>query len=403
MSPLVRFVVLYAAMYAAFGVSSPFLPEFLQTRGLSPAELGLLFGTGTAIRLVSGPLLGRLADVTRSLRAVLAGCELVAAGASLALAWTRGFTPLLLTGLLQGAALAPTTTLADALAVNAAVGRAAGPRFEYGWVRGTGSAAFVAGTLVSGQVVGARGLVSIVVLQAVLLVAATAAAGLVPRPVGSRTAPSDAALPGIPDPAEPPTMNGVARPGMLALLRIPLFRRIMLIVALVLGSHALHDTFAVIRWSAAGVTPAMTSVLWSESVAAEVLVFFVLGPWLITRWSPAALIATAATAGVVRWIAMALTTNLAVLALAQPLHGLTFAALHLACMRLIPTVVPQELAATGQALYALAAGATTALLTVASGTLYGSLGAHAFLVMAVLCAAVLPLTPGLQRAGRTAA
>jgi hypothetical protein len=57
---------------------------------------------------------------------------------------------------------------------------------------------------------------------------------------------------------------------------------------------------------------------------------------------------------------MALTTDMMALALVQPLHGLTFAALHLACMRLLPTIVPQHLAATAQAMYALGAGATTA-------------------------------------------
>ena len=32
-APLVRFVALYAVMYAAFGVSSPFLPRFFESRG----------------------------------------------------------------------------------------------------------------------------------------------------------------------------------------------------------------------------------------------------------------------------------------------------------------------------------------------------------------------------------
>jgi PPP family 3-phenylpropionic acid transporter len=47
-------------------------------------------------------------------------------------------------------------------------------------------------------------------------------------------------------------------------------------------------------------------------------------------------------------------------------------------------------------MYALAAGATTALLTVASGWVYAAYGAQGFLVMALLCAAALPLTRGLR-------
>jgi PPP family 3-phenylpropionic acid transporter len=137
-------------------------------------------------------------------------------------------------------------------------------------------------------------------------------------------------------------------------------------------------------------------MLWSESVAAEVVVFFLVGPALVQRLGAAGMVALAATAGVVRWIVMALTTDVTALALVQPLHGLTFAALHLACMRLLPTVVPPSLAATAQAVYAFGAGATTALLTLVSGRLYASLGPHGFLVMALLCAAAIPLSLRLR-------
>ena len=381
MSVLHRFVVLYALMYAAFGVSSPFMPAFFEGRGLAPEQLGILLGAGTAIRLVSGPLAGRLADRTQALRAVLAVCELLAAAVALGLLSTSGFTSLFLMSLLHATALAPTTSLADALALGAAQPPDAHPTFEYGWVRGTGSAVFVIGTLLSGQIVDAWGLAAIIVLQAAFLVAAAGAATLVPAHERHEPmAPAQRA-----DPA-----------GVVALLRMPLFRRVMLVSALVLGSHAMHDTFAVIRWSAAGVTPATASALWSTSVAAEVVVFFFIGPPLLTRLQPAGVLAVAAVAGVVRWVVMASFTSVIALALVQPLHGLTFAALHLACMRLIPAIVPQHLAATAQAMYALAAGMTTALLTLASGWLYATLGAHGFLVMALLCAVVPPLTRRLR-------
>lgn len=381
MSALHRFVLLYAFMYAAFGVSSPFMPAFFEQRGLAAGQIGMLFAAGTAVRLISGPLGGRLADATQALRAVLALCEVLAAVVALSLLSPSGFTTLLLISLLYAAALAPTTALADALALGAAQPRDGRPTFEYGWVRGTGSGLFVLGTLVSGQVVAAWGLSSVVVLQAALLVAAAGAAALVPRP----------------EPRDPGAAAERAAPiGVGSLLHLSQFRRVILVSALVLGSHAMHDTFAVIRWSAAGITPPMASALWSESVAAEVVVFFLIGPRLLRRLGPARVIAIAATAGVVRWVVMATSTSVTTLALVQPLHGLTFAALHLACMRLIATIVPRQLAATAQATYALGAGTTTAVLTLASGWLYATAGARAFLVMALLCAAAAPLTWGLR-------
>jgi PPP family 3-phenylpropionic acid transporter len=180
------------------------------------------------------------------------------------------------------------------------------------------------------------------------------------------------------------------------LIRMPLFRRVILVVALVFGSHAMHDAFAMIRWGAAGIGPPTASVLWSESVAAEVVVFFVLGPRLLDRLGTAGAAALAAGAGAVRWIVMAQTTDVAALALVQPLHGLTFALLHLACMRLMAAIVPPELAGTAQAIYATLGAAASALLILASGSLYAHVGAQGFLVMAALCVAALPLTFGLR-------
>ena len=379
-SPFLRFVALYALIYGAFGVSSPFMPAFFERQGLTPEQLGVVFGAGTALRLISGPLCGRLADRTEAFRGVLAACATVAAVVGVSLLGITGFPTLLAVGLLHSAALAPITTLADALTLGASARGPAGARFEYGWVRGTGSGVFVLGTLLSGQVVGAWGLGSIVVLHAAQLALAAGMARLVPEPARSAAA----------EGAAPPASGE----GVLDLLRIAEFRRLMLISTLILGSHAMHDTFAVIRWTEAGVSPARVSVLWSESVAAEVLVFFLIGPSLVRRLGPPRVMALTAAAGVVRWMVVASTTAVTALALVQPLHGLTFAALHLACMRVIPAITPAGLAATAQAMYALGAGAATALLTLASGPLYARLGGQAFVMMAVLCAVAAPLALG---------
>jgi hypothetical protein len=88
------------------------------------------------------------------------------------------------------------------------------------------------------------------------------------------------------------------------------------------------------------------------------------------------------------------------LALVQPLHGITFAAFHLAAMRLIAVIVPAHLAATGQAIYALGAAGMSALLVLAAGFLYARFGAEGFFAIALLSLAALPLARGL-RVGRS--
>ena len=382
-TPLTRFILLYAAMYGAFGVASPFLPSFLSARGLPPEQLGLVLGAGTAVRLLTAPLAGRIGDLIQALRVVLVICTGLAAAATLSYLGAHDLWTLLGVSLLHAASLAPITILADALALGSATPPVSSGRrgFEYGWVRGTGSAAFIIGTLLSGQAVSAFGLDLIVWLQALLLGVAALAAIVVPELIHSRTADAVRAPAG----------------GVLILLRLPLFRNLVIVAALILGSHAMHDAFAVIRWSAAGISPATASLLWSESVAAEVLVFFVIGPALVKRLTPAGALAMAALAGILRWTVVAQTADVIALALVQPLHGITFALLHLACMRLIARTVPAGLEGTAQAIYGtVGIGAASALLTLVSGALYGRLGAQGFWVMASLCALALPLTLKLR-------
>ena len=85
------------------------------------------------------------------------------------------------------------------------------------------------------------------------------------------------------------------------LIHIPIYRRLLVGVTLLEGSHALHDSFSVIRWRSAGIDFFTVSVLWSESVFAEVVVFLLIGPWLIRRVGPNGSMVLAAGAGVLRW------------------------------------------------------------------------------------------------------
>jgi len=185
--------------------------------------------------------------------------------------------------------------------------------------------------------------------------------------------------------------------GVLALLRLPLYRNMVLLAALILGSHAMHDSFAMIRWSRAGISPGASGILWSLSVAAEVVVFVVVGRPLLDRIGPAGAAVLSAGAGVVRWAVMAETAWLPALALIEPLHGLTFALLHLTCMRLLAQCVPRHLEATALTIYGtVGIGIATALLTLACGPIFERFGAHGFWAMAALCAAAMPLTLTLR-------
>ena len=383
--PLPTFLAVYGLLYAAFGVQSPFLPALLREQGLRAEEIGIVLAASTLIRVFAGPAVGHIADRLRRHTLTLCACALGAALAGLGYVVIRGFAGLLLVALVQAAMLAPIVPLSDALATTAARRSETdeGRQFEYGWLRASGSAAFIVGTLLSGWTASDTGLASIVWSSGTLL-GIGGAAGLL--------------LPNIP--VAPTLSKNIARSttrDWAFLLQIPAFRLLLIIAALVEGSHALHNSFSVIRWRAAGVGLPVVGALWSESVLSEVLVFLLIGPRLIRVLAPGGAIALAAAAGVIRWTVAAFTASPVILAFVQPLHGFTFALLHLAAMQVIVQVVPLRFAATAQAIYGtLCIGLATALLTLASGVLYARMGGTAFLVMAALCLLALPLCARLR-------
>jgi MFS transporter, PPP family, 3-phenylpropionic acid transporter len=371
----ITYFALYAALYGAFGVASPYWPQFLETRGLSAPQIAQIFGAALLIRLISGPLVGALADMLAAPKVALAVCAVSSAGAALALLGAHTFWSLLILILVQAAALAPTTSIADSLSVNRSSPQSAGARPEYGWIRGAGSAAFAGGTLIMGQLITPHDLTPVIWMNAALLLVAGGATALLPMPAQR------------PEPSIRRSLN-ISELGRL--LHIARFRTLVLVAALVFGSHAMNDTFAVIRWSGAGIGASTISFLWSEGVAAEVIVFFLIGPMLLNRLGERRAATLAVTAAIARWTVESATNSVLALSILQPLHGLTFALLHLACMRMMGVCVPPNIAATAQSAYGFASGLVTAGVTLCSGFLYARYGGSAFLPMAALCAIALP-------------
>lgn len=384
---LPRFLLLFALLFLGWGVLSPFLPAVLALQGASAAEVGLLLGMGTALRLVVMPVAGAIADRTGAPRQVLALALLGAALAVLCYGLVRGGAMLLLVGVAHALATAPVGPLPDALAVRAA----AGPRgLDYGVVRGAGAAAFIAASTGAGLAVTVAGSPLVVLwLNAGCFALAAGAALLLPRP-------PVLALPDLPPPVAPRGAGPVR-----ALLRLPAFRRLVLVSGLIQGSHAVYAGFAVLGWQAAGIAPGSIGLLWSLSVAAEVLVFLLLGRLLLGWLGVGGTCALAAAAGMLRWSVMALDPPVALLVPMQALHGLTFAAQHMAAMAMLARLAPDRLGGTAQALLAsLGTGLFTAVLLLASGALYDRVGLGGFWVMAALCGLAVPLALRLDGSSR---
>ena len=156
----------------------------------------------------------------------------------------------------------------------------------------------------------------------------------------------------------------------------------------------------VIRWRSAGMGPAQRVSSGPSLMSAEVVVLLALGPWLIDRIGVSGAAMISGASGVVRWGTAGLTANAPVMAMVEPLHGFTFALLHLVCMRVLGDIVPERLAATAQNVYgSVIVGGAVTMMTFVSGPLYDHFGAKAFWFMAALCAAAIPLSAKLKVSG----
>jgi MFS transporter, PPP family, 3-phenylpropionic acid transporter len=377
---LPNYLLLYVALYLAYGTESAFLPAFLRDHGLSAQQLGVLLAIGTSVRIVAGPLIGHFADASGARKLVLC----VTACLSGCFGWIYsiafGFLPLLAVTVIHASATASLAPLSDALAVQASE---SGRRFQYGWVRGAGSAAFVGGTLLSGQMIDRWGITFIVFASSACFLVMSLAALRIRSPFRSVSS----------------SLEKIDIGGISVLWNIGPFRRIVLVGVLIIGSHALSDAFSVILWREAGYSSFVVSMLWSEAVAAEVLVFFLLGPWIIGRLGLAGAATLAAAAGILRWSVMANTIAITPLVAVQALHGFTFALMHLAAMGILSRCIPDRLAATAQTIYGTGAlGIASATMTLASGYLYDLFGLHAFWIMAACCATAVPFARGLSKA-----
>src|SRR5690606_37238569 len=153
------------------------------------------------------------------------------------------------------------------------------------------------------------------------------------------------------------------------LLREPLFLTFLAAACLLQASHAVLYAFGTLHWRATGVSDLLIGWLWAVGVIAEIGLFAV-GRRVTDRLSVAHLFSLAAAAGVARWCLLAVVTAPLPLIAVQTLHGLTFAATHLAAMHFITRAVPSHMAATAQSVYASSAAATMGIATSLAGLLY---------------------------------
>ncbi len=379
----VRIAVFYGALFVVYGMHVPYMPAWLDWRGLSPGEISVVLAAPFFLRLFVTPVVALVADrAGKRIARWSSSCRGSASrSASRSVNSRRSgrsccFAVLLI---VANSTIMPLTETIAAFAV-----RSAGA--DYGRMRLWGSLTFVAASFAGGLAVAHFGGGAGVWLVAFGCALTVIAAHALPRP--------DPAFRSLPSAPSDPLWRA-SEPG--ALLREPAFRAFLLAGGLTMAAHATFLGFSTLIWQAQGLSGAWIGALWAIGVFVEVAVFAV-GGALISRFGPVRLLILAAAASVFRWAAMALQPGLAPLILLQALHGATYGAAHIGAIHFIHAAAPRRAAGTGQALYAtVAAGLAMGAATLIAGSLYRADGAAAYAGMAVIACAALAAALRLKR------
>lgn len=353
-----RLAAFYAAFFVLSGIQLPYLPLWLEAKGLDAREIGLLLAIPTLARMCAVPVVSRLSDRHGDLRRTLVALSFGAALTIFGLGFANGFAAILAGMILISIAQTPTVSVADAYALQGLAPRA------YGKVRVWGSIAFVAANVGAGFLIGRIAPTDIIWMIAAASIAIALTSTLLIAP--DRRAPAGDAAP--------------VRVG--ALLRQPVFMAIVCAAALIHGSHALYYAFSAIQWKAAGFDGLSIGLLWGTGVVAEI-VLFVFSGRLPPIFGPSLLILIGATGAALRWTAMAFDPSGWVLYPLQALHGLSFGATYLGIVTYVARSAPPGLAATAQGIYSTIGGVALAAFMMLSGWLYEPYGAGAYAAMAL--------------------
>ena len=362
-----RLSLFNAVLFLGSGIQLPFLPLWLKDRGLPDGQVAMVVAMMMAVRILGIPLGTFVADLTQRRRAVIIACAFGSAAAYGLLSQMTGFWPILVTGMLAAALLAPIVPLAETLAVEGS----AHFGLDYGRIRLWASLSFLSGSL------GAGALLEVIPLGSVILLIAGAQAmgALVALQLPADTAVRPATK------AEP-----IRLPAFMALVGTASFIAFLLAAGLGQASHGFLYAFGSVYFESLGYSKFVIGLLWAASVMAEVLMF-AFSNRFYKAFGSVRLIMLGTAIATLRWTVTALAPPLAILFLVQTLHAGSFGLTHLGTMHYIRERVPASMRNTAQGLFSvLSSGILMSGTMWASGALYAGLGGGAFFVMAAISA-----------------
>jgi MFS transporter, PPP family, 3-phenylpropionic acid transporter len=357
----IRLALFYAAIFALIGSHLPFFPVWLRAVGIDAAWIGIISAVPAVTRFTVLPVVTGLAERHATVRGAIVMTAVITTAGFAAIGTQHLPVAVFLAYAVTAAAWTPTIPLTDAYALRGVVRYG----FDYGPVRLWGSAAFIIGALACGWLADL-----IAAKHLIWIIAATAALGAV---IGLGLQPLDGRQ-----------TQARLRKGSGALLRNPGFLAIIAASALIQSSHSTYYVFGSITWQLAGLDGLTIAALWALGVLAEIVVF-ALSPRFTLQ--PSTLVVIGGCGAVARWLITAQEPPVAVLAVVQLAHGLSYGLTQLGTMGLMVRHVPMPTVTRAQGYLAACGGIVSSSASIVSGMIYARYGQGAYYAMAVMALA----------------
>jgi PPP family 3-phenylpropionic acid transporter len=354
----IRLAMFYASIFALIGCHLPFFPVWLREVGIDAAWIGVISAVPAVTRFTVLPMITGFAERHAAVRGAMIATAIVTAFGFAVIGTQHLALAVFLAYAVTAASWTPTIPLTDAYALRGV----ARYGLNYGPLRLWGSAAFIVGALGCGllaDLITPRHLIWIIVGTS----AVAALIGLGLQPLDSRT-------------TKPKMVQGSG-----ALLRDGGFLAIIAASALIQGSHSTYYVFGSITWQLAGLGSVTIAGLWALGVVAEIAVF-ALSPRFTL--APSTLVIIGGLGAMSRWLITAQEPPVAVLAVIQLMHGLSFGLTQLGTMGLVVRHVPITVVTRAQGYMAACSGIVASSASIVSGMIYARYGQGTYYAMALM-------------------
>jgi PPP family 3-phenylpropionic acid transporter len=364
LSPEVRTALFYSTIFTGSALSAVYGGIWMEAKGLSPDQIGLVNAVPLALMLVLNWLVGRLADRAEDWRGTIVWGSWLTGLFTLGFFAVDGFWGILLVWTLAALPHSASIPVLDAAAMRMTARRGT----AFGSLRAWGTIGYLAVLVVAGRVMEELGGGAYVpFLAALALLRAAVALGL-PR----FRAPEGAAAAG-----------GARR---LSEVMRPWFLLPLLGWAAVFGTHLVLNTFQGLLWQAQGIGLGTVGLLIALGAASETAIFFLYGRLFAGRFRARTLILASALLAALRWALMAGEPGMPLLLALQATHGLTYGMGFLACLQFIANWTGEDIAAEAQGFFVVLQQGFSVATMAGFGVLMGHWGAGAHWGSAALAA-----------------